>query len=198
LEKKMKSKKHGLLIVLSSPSGGGKTTVAQRLLKRDKNLVRSVSCTTRKRRLGEKNGRDYFFVTRPQFKRMVSQRAFLEWAKVHDQYYGTPRLWVERQLKKGKDVLFVIDVQGGNAIRRRFKNAVLIFLKTPNFSVLKQRLLGRKSDDLETVKLRLKNALWELKAGRRYHYQVINDKLNQAVSKVAKLIRKERLGHSLK
>src|SRR5258708_3761813 len=148
--------KKGLLIVLSSPSGGGKTTVAQKLLRLDKNLVRSVSCTTRKRRLGEKDGRDYFFVTPAQFKRMVSQRAFLEWAKVHDQYYGTPRFWVERQLKKGKDVLFVIDVQGGNAIRRRFENAVLIFLKTPNFSVLKQRLLGRKSDDPKAIKLRLK------------------------------------------
>src|SRR5258708_35327137 len=104
-------KRRGLMIVLSSPSGGGKTTVAQMLLKRDKNLVRSVSCTTRKPRQGEKNGRDYFFVTPTRFKSMIAKRAFLEWAKVHLNFYGTPLHWVKKQLEKGKDVLFVIDVQ---------------------------------------------------------------------------------------
>lgn len=111
--------KKGLMIVLSSPSGGGKTTIAHRLLKKDKNIVRSVSCTTRKPRAGEKNGRDYFFITSTRFKSMVTRKAFLEWAKVHRCFYGTPQKWVEEQLQKGKDVLFIIDVQGGKPSSER-------------------------------------------------------------------------------
>src|SRR5690349_12212635 len=101
------------MIVLSSPSGGGKTTVAQKLLRREKNIVRSISCTTRRPRLGEKNGKDYFFVSKARFQKLKSQGEFLEWARVHEHFYGTPKAWVEKQLRKGKDVLFVIDVQGG-------------------------------------------------------------------------------------
>src|SRR5258708_29483831 len=115
--------KKGLLIVLSSPSGGGKTTVAHRLLKRDKNIIRAVSCTTRKPSLGEKNGRDYFFVTPARFKSMIAEGSFLEWARVHLNFYGTPLPWVRKQLKKGKDVLLVIDVQGGMSIKRKDPNA---------------------------------------------------------------------------
>src|ERR1041384_7360079 len=110
--------KKGLLIVLSSPSGGGKTSIAQRLLRKDKNILRSVSCTTRKIRPGERDGRDYFFVSPSRFRRMVSERAFLEWAEVHGHFYGTPRSWVEKKLNKGKDILFVIDVQGGRAMKK--------------------------------------------------------------------------------
>ena len=188
----MKTKKHGLLIVLSSPSGGGKTTVAHRLLKRDKNLVRSVSSTTRKPRQGEKNGKDYFFVTPARFKLMVSKKSFLEWARVHLNFYGTPRKWVEQQLKKGKDVLFVIDVQGGMSIKREEPAAVLIFLKPPRFAVLKKRLLGRQSEDPAALKVRLGDAKWEIRESRKYDYHVVNDRLAKAVSEVAKIIQKER------
>lgn len=185
-------KRQGLLIVLSSPSGGGKTTLSHRLLKRDKNIVRSISCTTRRPRTGEKNGRDYFFLTPARFKAMVSQKAFLEWAKVHRNYYGTPRKWVGQQLEKGKDVLFVIDVQGGKSIKRKNPSALLIFLKPPSFSVLKKRLLGRGSDDHSTLRVRLADAKWELKEGGHYDYRVVNDKLGRAVSEVVKIIRNER------
>ena len=153
-------KRRGLLIVISSPSGGGKTTVAGKLLRRDRNIVRSVSCTTRKPRKGEKNGRDYFFVTPARFKSMISKKAFLEWALVHKNYYGTPRVWVERKRKEGKDVLFVIDVQGGKAVKRQESGALLVFLKPPSFSVLRKRLLGRGSDDPASLKVRLENARW--------------------------------------
>ena len=186
-------KRRGLLIVISSPSGGGKTTVAGKLLRRDRNIVRSVSCTTRKPRKGEKNGRDYFFVTPARFKSMISKKAFLEWALVHNNYYGTPRVWVERKRKEGKDVLFVIDVQGGKAVKRQESAALLVFLKPPSFSVLRKRLLGRGSDDPASLKVRLENARWELKEGRRYDYQLVNDRLPQTVSEVAKIIQKERL-----
>src|SRR6185369_12967268 len=110
--------KKGLLVVLSSPSGGGKTSVSHRLLQRDKKLVRSVSCTTRKPRPGEKNGKDYFFISQRDFLKKRSEGAFLEWAEVHRNFYGTPKAWVEGQLKKGNDVLFVIDVQGGKALKK--------------------------------------------------------------------------------
>ncbi len=116
--------KKGLLIVLSSPSGGGKTSVSQKLLQRDKRLVRSVSCTTRKARPGEKNGKDYLFITRRVFLDKRSKGAFLEWAEVHENLYGTPKSWVEGKLKAGKDVLFVIDVQGGKTLKKLYPNAL--------------------------------------------------------------------------
>ena len=184
--------KKGLMIVLSSPSGGGKTTVAQRLLKRDKNLLRSVSCTTRKPRKGEKDGRDYFFTTPRNFRVMAAKGEFLEWAQVHRNFYGTPRRWVEKQLRSGKDVLFVIDVQGGKSIKKQDPRALLIFLRPPSMAVLKNRLLGRQSEDAAALKVRLKDAVWEMKQGRRYDYRVVNDRLAKTVSEVAKILKKER------
>lgn len=181
------------MIVLSSPSGGGKTTVSKKLLARDRNIVRSVSCTTREPRAGEKNGRDYFFVTPAKFQSMISQGAFLEWAKVHQHRYGTPRRWVEAQLRKGKDVLFVIDVQGGTALKRKNPEALLLFLQPPSFGVLRQRLVGRQTNSSADMKVRLADARWELREGRRYDYRVVNDRLGQAVSDILKIIRKERL-----
>lgn len=185
-------KKTGLMIVLSSPSGGGKTTIAQRLLKRDKNIIRSVSCTTRKPRPGEKNGKDYFFITPSRFKAMVARKEFLEWARVHNHLYGTPRRWVMEQMERGKDVLFVIDVQGGKSIKARHRKAVLIFLKPPSFLVLRKRLEGRRSEKKADLKIRLDNAKWEMREGRHYDYHVVNDRLGKAVTEVAKIIRKER------
>jgi guanylate kinase len=189
---KSKKTKRGLLIVLSSPSGGGKTTIAHELLRKDKNIVRSISCTTRKPREGEKNGKDYFFVTVARFKAMVLKKTFLEWAKVHQNFYGTPDHWVEAQLNKGKDVLFVIDVQGGKIIKRKVSDALLIFVKPPSFKVLKARLLGRQSESPEALKVRLSDARGEIKEGKHYDYQVINDRLDHAVSHVCEIIKNER------
>lgn len=192
MKKKNAPKRIGSLIVLSSPSGGGKTTIAHALLKKDKSIIRSVSCTTRKPRPGEKNGRDYFFVSESRFRSLVAKRSFLEWARVHGNFYGTPRRWVEEQLAKGKDVLFVIDVQGGAAIRRRVPGAVLIFVKPPDLRVLEHRLLGRRSEDEGTLKVRLANARWEMAKGRSYGHQVINDKLATAIADVRRIIRQAR------
>lgn len=186
-----RKKGKGLLIVLSSPSGGGKTTIAHKLLE-DRNIVRSVSCTTRKPREGEKNGRDYFFVTPARFKSMIQTKKFLEWAKVHQNFYGTPAHWVEGQLRKGKDVLFVIDVQGGKSIKKKASHALLIFVKPPNLTVLKQRLMGRQSESPESLKVRLGDAKWEMKEGKYYDHQVVNDRLSHAVREVRKIIQNER------
>ena len=189
--------KKGLLIVLSSPSGGGKTSIAQKLLQKDKNILRSVSCTTRKARPGEKKGKDYFFVSRSQFRRMASQNAFLEWAEVHGHRYGTPRSWVERNLKKGRDILFVIDVQGGRAVKKIHPDALLVFLRPPSLGVLRKRLLGRGSEGPEDLKLRLEGARWEMRRGRHYDYQVLNDSFSKAVSDLMKIIRRERKRRNL-
>jgi len=159
---------------------------------RDKNIVRSVSCTTRKPRKGEKNGKDYFFINLGKFKAMVSRGEFLEWARVHRNLYGTPRGWVEGQLKKGKDVLLVIDVQGGRSIKRQFPSSHLIFLKPPSFRVLKERLLRRHSDNPGAIRVRLKDARKEMKEGRHYDHQVINGVLSKAVQQVQTLIRQAR------
>jgi guanylate kinase len=184
--------KSGLLIVLSSPSGGGKTTIAHAVLRKDKNIVRSISCTTRKPRVGEKNGRDYFFITPSKFRSLISQKSFLEWAKVHRNFYGTPRHWVELQLRKGKDVLFVIDVQGGKTIKRKAPGSVLIFVKPPSLQVLKQRLLLRRSEDAKTLKVRQADARWEIQEGRRYDHQVVNDRLRTAIADVNRVISQAR------
>jgi guanylate kinase len=184
--------KKGLLIVLSSPSGGGKTTLAMKLLAKDKNILRSVSCTTRKPRTGEKNGKDYFFLSRAEFKKMRDKKAFLEWAPVHGQFYGTPKSWVLEQLDKGRDVLLVIDVQGGRAIRRLYPQALLIFLVPPSLKVLGERLSLRRSEDAASLRVRLKAAREEMRAGKAYPHRVVNDRLSQAVKEVFQIIRQER------
>ena len=186
-------KRKGFMIVLSSPSGGGKTTLAQGLLKKDKNLIRSVSCTTRKPRPGEKQGKDYFFVTIPGFREKVRKKGFLEWAKVHDQYYGTPKRWVDQQLIKGKDVLFVIDVQGGVALKRQNPRAVLIFVNPPSMKVLRERLKKRHNNSPQDLAVRLKNARGEMRQGRRYDYRVVNDRIPRAVAEIMRILRAIRL-----
>jgi guanylate kinase len=190
--KKKRTVAPGLLIVLSSPSGGGKTTLAHRLLVRDKNIIRSVSATTRKPRTGEKDGRDYFFMSRAKFLAMRKKKAFLEWAPVHGQFYGTPKPWVLAQLEKGKDVLLVIDVQGGRAIRKLYPRSLLLFLEPPSLKVLRQRLHGRDSEDEASLRLRLKAARDEMRAGKAYPHRVVNDRLSQAVKEVFQIIRSER------
>ncbi len=180
------------MIVLSSPSGGGKTTVATLMLKRDKNLIRSVSCTTRKPRAGEKPGRDYFFVTPSRFKKMVSAGSFLEWAKVHRNFYGTPRRWVEAQLREGRDVLFVIDVQGGKTLKRKAPDSILLFLKPPSLKILRERLFGRGTEAAEVLRVRFADAKKELREAGRYDHRVVNDRLSKTVSDVLRIIKTER------
>jgi guanylate kinase len=184
--------KKGLLIVLSSPSGGGKTTLAHQLLRRDKNIIRSVSCTTRKPRSGEKNGKDYFFVTVSRFQQMKARKAFLEWARVHQNFYGTPKPWVLKQMEKGKDVLLVIDVQGGRLIQKLYREALFIFIMPPSLKVLRERLARRLSEDADSMRVRLQDARKEIREGRHYAHRVVNDRLPLAVSEVLRIIRSER------
>ncbi len=182
----------GELFVLSAPAGGGKTTLANLLLKEVPNLVKITTCTTREPRPGEKNGVDYFFLSKEEFERKIREGAFLEYAVVHGNYYGTPKEEVLKEINKGNDVLLVIDVQGMRQIKRNFKDVVTIFLIPPSFEELINRM-RKRGDSEEEIKKRLETAKKELKAWKEYDYIVINDIIEKAKEDLKKIILANRL-----
>ena len=167
-------------IILSAPSGAGKTTVANELLK-GKKIARVITATTRAPRLGEKDGRDYFFWSVADFEKAIKTKKMLEWAKVHVNYYGIPKSSLESVLKQGKCPLLVIDVQGAKTVKKLYKNAVTIFLTAPSVAELKRRIASR-CDGTKNVNVRLKTALKELKQIKNYDYLVINDNLKDCIA----------------
>ena len=191
----MKKPKRGLLIVISAPSGAGKSTLIRMLMKRRKNLEFSISATTRLPRPGEKEGREYYFVSEAAFRAMRARHDLVEWAPVHDHCYGTPKSSLERPLERGKDVLLDIDVQGALAVKRRFPEAVLIFIRTPRFSDLKQRLRHRSSETAAEIERRLHTARKELRFAPRYDYQVINDEIPKAEKRLEAILKIETNKH---
>jgi guanylate kinase len=182
----------GALVILSAPSGTGKSTVLRQLLQRRKDLRYSVSCTTRAPRPGEKHGRSYWFLSAEDFKRRVQRHEFLEWAMVHGNYYGTPRRAIEESIKDGRWVLLDIDVQGAAKVRRKIPDAVMVFLLPPSWDDLRQRLAGRR-EDARSAAVRLANARAELAAAGSYDYIVVNDDLDAAVGQVESIITAESL-----
>ena len=181
----------GRVFVISSPSGGGKTTVVERLRRRMPRLVRSVSVTTRRPRTGERRGRDYRFISLAAFERLRRAGRLLEWASVHGAYYGTPKASVERALMRGRDVILSIDVQGARQIRRALgRQAVLIFLLPPSFAQLRQRLMGRRTDTVAAIRRRLRVARREIACASWYDDQIVNDRLEHAVTQIERIIRK--------
>ncbi|MBI2787210.1 MAG: guanylate kinase [Elusimicrobia bacterium] len=182
----------GALLIISAPSGAGKTTICRKLLARRKDLKYSVSCTTRPPRPGEKNGKHYFFLNREDFKRKIQRGELLEWAMVHDEYYGTPRHFIEEQTKKGLNVIMAIDVQGAMSIRRKHPAAILVFVLPPSMDELKARLAGRR-DASEVVAKRLANSRGELAAAKDYDYVVVNDDLATAVEQISCILTAETL-----
>ena len=183
----MKTQSSAFLIVISGPSGVGKTTLEKRLVEAEPELCASVSTTTRPPRDGEVTGRDYFFVDRKVFEQMKS-RELVEWAEVHGEYYGTPKRFVENEIAKGHDVLLNIDVQGGISVKKVFPDAVTLFILPPSFEDLKKRILKRGTDESLDLELRLANACEELKASEHYDYLVVNDDLDVAVSQILAII----------
>lgn len=187
----------GKIIVISGPSGSGKTTLHDKLLanKKFKNrLAKSVSVTTRPKRAGEQNGRDYLFVSRKMFLYKKRCGHFLESEKVFDNYYGTPNKNVRDLLKQGKHVLLCIDVKGARTVRRKFPKAVTVFIKAPTLSVLAKRLKKRGSEAKHTLRLRLETARREIKEGGKYNYSIINGNLRAAYLRLEEIILREIAG----
>jgi len=182
----------GTLFVVSAPSGAGKTTLCNRLLAADEGLRYIVSHTTRPPRPGEVNDRDYSFVDREAFRRMVEAGAFAEWAEVHGNFYGTSLERLRSALARGHDVLLDIDVQGARQIRRSGLPAVLVFILPPSLEALEARLRGRGSDDEETVRRRLRNARDEIAALPEYDYVVVNDDLETAFESLRAVVLADR------
>lgn len=183
----------GRLFILSAPSGTGKTTVSNHVLRKVPRIVRSISATTRPPRRGERDGRDYRFVSREAFLRMRAKGEFLEWAEVHGQLYGTPRRALREAARAGNDLLLVIDVQGAAKIRRNGVASVGIFLLPPSWAVLRRRLERRATEQGVLLRRRLADARREIGERSRYDYWVVNDSLADAVQEVAAIITAERL-----
>ncbi|MDP8218691.1 MAG: guanylate kinase [Candidatus Theseobacter exili] len=180
-------KSPGMLLVLSSPSGGGKTTIRKRIVRMFENAIYSVSCTTRQKRTDELDGRDYIFLDKETFDEMRDNNEFLEYAEVFGNYYGTPRSFVEESIKNGNIVVLDIDVKGAMQIKSQIKG-VFIFLVPPSLKILRDRLVTRKTDDTEIIERRLSEAKRELNYIDEYDYAVINGTLRDTIEKVRSIV----------
>lgn len=182
-------KRKGILIVVSGFSGAGKGTLMKQLVHSYENYALSVSMTTRSPRPGEEEGKEYFFVTREEFEEKIRQDGLVEYASYCDNYYGTPREYVEKQLEKGKDVILEIEIQGALKIKEKFPTALLMFVMPPSVSELRKRLEGRGTESREIIAKRLKRAAEEAEGIEEYDFIVINDKLEECTARMHELIR---------
>ncbi|BAV59100.1 guanylate kinase [Candidatus Endomicrobiellum trichonymphae] len=183
------AKSLGNIIIISAPSGAGKTAICNAVVKSSRNVVYSVSYTTRCPRKDETNGGEYFFIDRTEFQKMIEEGKFAEWAKVHGNYYGTSKVFLGKMLKMKKNILMDVDIQGGMSIKKQYPGACMIFVMPPDLKTLKERLVSRNKDHKKIIKMRLGNAVEEVKSVQKYEYLVINDKLDKAVIAVKTIIK---------
>lgn len=184
-----------MLIVISGPSGSGKGTIIKEVIKKIPDLIYSVSYTTRPKREGEIEGKDYFFISKDEFEKLIDEDFFIEWAKVYDYYYGTGKEFVLNNLNDNKDVILEIEIQGAKKIREIYdkKNVIFIFIAPPDFKELEKRIMNRKRGETEEeIKKRMNFAKKEIEESKNYDYIIINDNINKAVKKIVNIINKER------
>ncbi len=182
----------GKLLVISGPSGAGKSTVISRVMANDPNIVFSVSATTRQPRNGEKDGTDYYFITKPQFENMIEQGQLLEYAQYVENYYGTPKQTVLESLANGQDVLFDIEVQGALQVKKAYPRAILIFLIPSSFDEIERRLRGRGTDSEEKIARRIETARRECRFIENYDYIVLNDDPDIAAGEIKSILTAEK------
>lgn len=183
----------GILIVVSGFSGSGKGTIMKELLKQYDNYALSISATTRNPRPGEEDGREYFFKTVEDFEKMIAKEELIEYARYVENYYGTPRAYVEQMLEAGKDVILEIEIQGAMKIREKFPDTLLVFVCPPSMEELKNRLVGRGTETLDVINGRLRRAVEESRGMDKYDYLLINDDLEECVDTLHETIRCERM-----
>jgi len=189
----IKSKEQGLLIVVSGPSGSGKSTLNQLLIQKRNNIIMSISDTTRKIRGSEVNGVDYNFISEDEFKNNIKNDKYLEYAEVYNgTFYGTPEDFVNENLNKGIDVILEIDIEGARKVNEKRKDAIFIFIMPPSMKILKERLIGRKTESKEQVIERFKTAYKEINEVSKYNYVVVNDNIDTALSKMDAIITCEK------
>jgi guanylate kinase len=188
----MVSKKEGILFIVSGPSGVGKGTVINEVLKLVPDINLSISYTTRAPRKNETNGKEYFFVSEKEFTSMIERGEFLEWANVHGNLYGTPKRYIEEKLKNCEDVILEIDTQGARQVKKTFPDGVFIFILPPSIDELLRRLYKRGTESEEVIKLRLSNAREELKEWKWYNYTVVNESVSMTGEIIAAIIKAER------
>lgn len=186
-------KRKGILLVLSGPSGAGKGTVCHKVREELGNMKYSISATSRKPRTIERDGREYFFMSKEEFEKKIEEGSFLEWALVYDNYYGTPKEYVEEILEEGYDCILEIDPQGAMQIKEKKEDAVFVFIAPPSMEELKKRLTFRGTEKPEEIAKRLGNAEKEFKNLPNYDYVVINDKIDEAVKEIEAIIIAEKL-----
>jgi guanylate kinase len=180
----------GKLIVVSAPSGAGKTSIAHAILERFPETAFSVSATTRPRRAAETEGEDYFFLTREEFRRRVDAGEFVEWEEIYGNYYGTLKREVDRALREGRSLLFDVDVKGALSIKHSYPQALLIFIRPPSVETLLQRLRDRRTEDDATLSRRIERVPLELAMANGFDHQIVNDVLKKAVAEVESIVRR--------
>jgi len=182
----------GRLFIISGCSGVGKGTLLKLFLEKNSNIIFSISATTREPREGEKDGVNYFFITKDEFKKSVENNEFLEWAEFSGNYYGTKRSFVEKTLAKGIDVILEIEVKGASQVKSKMPDAVSIFIMPPSVDELEARLRGRHTESEEAIQKRLSAANCEIEAGKNFDYKVVNDNLEQALNNLQTIFNSER------
>lgn len=182
----MKNRK-GILIIISGFSGAGKGTIVKRLLEK-KDFSLSISATSRAARVGEKEGEAYFFVGRDEFERMIKADELIEWATYCDNYYGTPKKYVEQMLEAGQDVILEIEMQGALQVKQKFPDSLLVFVTAPSASIIKERLVSRGTETMDIIQKRLQKSYTEIDAIDDYDYLVVNDGLEESVSSLLSII----------